>query len=94
MVPGSPFLVCCMDAQGIPDKDSAPGHRSPTLDLCGTPWTDVSPFLLLPLLYNTALEKSADDVSAQEPLTRQLSIRKIREMKLGDRQPARAPSEQ
>lgn len=59
-------------------------------------WADVppSPFLLLPLLYNTTLEKSEDDVSAQEPLTRQLSIRKIREMKLGDRQPAGAPSEQ
>lgn len=52
------------------------------------------PLLLLPLLYNTALEKSEDDVSAQEPLTRQLNIRKIREMKLGDRQPAGAPSEQ
>lgn len=85
-----------VDARGIPDEDSAPGHRSlaPTLDLCGTAQANVPPFLLLSLLSSTALEKLADDVSAQEPLTRQLSIRKIREMKLRGRQPAGAPSEQ
>lgn len=65
------------------------------------PWTSVAQhgllsllFSLWPLLCNTALEKFADDVSAREPLTRQLSIRKIREMKLRGRQPAGAPSEQ
>lgn len=57
-----------MDARGIPDKDSAPGHRfpAPTWDLCGTAQANVPPFLLLPLLSRAALEKLADDVSAQE----------------------------
>lgn len=64
------------------------------MDLCGTTRAKVPPFLLLPLLCGTALEKFADDVPAQEPLTRQLSVRKIREMKLRGRQPAGAPSEQ
>lgn len=88
--------MCYLDAQGIPDKDSVPGGRfpSPTVDLCGTTRANDPPFLLLPLLCSIALEEFADDVPAREPLTRQLSIKKIREMKLGGRQPAGAPSEQ